>query len=105
MPGAGNWALSESISVPPEMVLRAQRLGATQIVYERSFDDGLAAAVSRITLQLVGAAGGDTGGALFLRHHHAVVRQDRLRGSDDRRPRDRRDLGVGGGAEHQRDQD
>ena len=22
----------------------------------------------------------DTGGALFLRHHHAVVRQDRLRG-------------------------
>ena len=47
----------------------------------------------------------DTGGTLLLRHHHAVVRQYRLRGGDDRRPRDRRDLGVGGGAEHQRDQD
>ena len=35
----------------------------------------------------------DAGGALLLRHHHAVAREDRLRRRDRWRARNRRDLG------------
>ena len=43
----------------------------------------------------------DTGGAAFLRHHHAVAGDDRLcRGNRQRLP-GRRDLGVSGGAQQQ----
>ena len=48
--------------------------------------DGVAAAIENLNA--------DAGGALLLRHHHAVVREDRLRRRDRRRARDRRDLGV-----------
>lgn len=56
--GAGSYQLAETVNVTAGLLEQAQRMGATQLVYERSFDDGFATVDGRIVLQMVGSAGG-----------------------------------------------
>ncbi|HEX9626737.1 MAG TPA: hypothetical protein VGA00_07360 [Acidiferrobacterales bacterium] len=54
--GPGTATITERVLVPADIIKRAQQAGATQIIYERSFDDGGGAATGQIVLSLATAA-------------------------------------------------
>lgn len=56
-PASATEFFREAVPVSEQIVLRAQQLGASQIVYERTFDDGGGAAGAGALFNLTGSAG------------------------------------------------
>lgn len=54
--GPGTAVITERVLVPADVIRRAQQAGATQLIYERSFDDDGGAMTGQLTLNLTTAA-------------------------------------------------